>query len=159
MENLHQFVNGVANLWNVHQKREALYKNSMTLDNLGSLRQICSHGYISSLLFKKEIQWIFDDVKCALSDGDIRNFSKKEGSNIYVLPADNKPLIARMLQDQEYHTIRLYKNLLNLKSLTADASSIFSDHLEKLCDISLRLNKELTKSSPRYFARRKATVD
>jgi len=152
MENMHQLVTRVAALWNLHQCREALYKQSMAFDNLGSLRQICSQGFISSLLFQKDIQWIYDDIKCALSDGDIHDFVKKENAHNYIIPKENKAVLTRIIQDQEYKSIKLYKELLAIKNLTTDTYSIFSDHLEKLCDISYNLNKELTKHSPRHFA-------
>ena len=152
MENMHQLVARVAGLWNLHQCREVLYKQSLTLDNLGSLRQICSQGFISSLLFQKDIQWIYDDIKCALSDGDIHDFEKKENGLVYTLPKEDRPVLTRIIQDQEYKSIKLYKDLMGLKTLTIDSYSILSDHLDKLCDISYNLNKELIKHSPRYFA-------
>ena len=152
MENMHQLVARVAALWNMHQCREVLYKQSMTLDNLGSLRKICSQGFISSLLFQKDIQWIYDDIKCALSDGDIHNFVKEENVPLYTLPNENRAVLTRIIQDQEYKSIKLYKELLGLKNLTTDTYSIFTDHLDKLSDISYHLNKELTKYSPRHFA-------
>ncbi|HEV7381727.1 MAG TPA: hypothetical protein VGN64_18150 [Dyadobacter sp.] len=146
MDNLPTFVNGIVRLWNVNLYREQLYKQAMSMDNAGSLRKVYSHGYISSLLFKKEIQWVYDGIKCSLLDGDI---SKKDRINrvpaIFAQAAD-KLSIARIMRDQEQKTIRVYKAIRSGILLSADDDAILSDHLDKLIELDSQINKELAKS-------------
>ena len=146
MEDLHPFVLNIVNLWNIHLRRENLYKQAMGFEDLGSLRRTCSQGYGSSLLFKKEIQWVYDQVKCSLLDGDIRN-SKQTDNRVFIFPWEDKTSIAFMLQEQEQRAMRIYKKLLAQKNyMTLEANYIFNDHLVKIEDINKGLSKALTKS-------------
>ena len=148
MDNLPNFVSRIVRLWNVNQRREDLYKQAMALDNVGSLRKVCSHGFISSLLFKKELQWVYDGVKCALSDGEISNILKQKDTRqrAPLFVSEDRLSIARVLRDQENRTIRLYKNTLAVMKLSTDQNEILTDHLEKLKDIDYNLSKELINS-------------
>lgn len=158
MNDTQPFISGIVSLWNIHQQRENVYRQVMTIENLGTFRRLCSQGYTTSLLFKKEIQWLYDEVKCALFDGDIRNFTKTENITSFNLPSEYRPSIARILQDQEFIAIKQYKRLLQQKNITQDAKYILADHLEKLNDISFNLNKQLTKSSPKYSSQLNAIL-
>jgi len=148
MDNLPNFVTSIVRLWNVNQRREDLYKQAMAMDNAGSLRKVCSHGFISSLLFKKELQWVYDGVKCALSDGEIGNILKQKDIKLRapLFVSEDRLSIARVLRDQESRTIRLYKDALAALMLSTDQKEILTDHLEKLKDIDYNLNKELINS-------------
>ncbi|TDE14490.1 hypothetical protein [Dyadobacter psychrotolerans] len=148
MDNLPTFVTSIVRLWNVNQHREDLYKQAMALDNVGSLRKICSHGFISSLLFKKELQWVYDGIKCALSDGEIGSIlgKKTEQNDASFFSAQDKLSIARILREQERRTIKLYKATLNAMNLSYDENQILTDHLEKLKDLDFNINRELINS-------------
>lgn len=146
MENLPVFVKEIVRLWNVNLRREQLYKQAMSLDNAGSLRRIYSHGYISSLLFKKEIQWVYDGVKCSLVDGDISKRIRKEIVPTVFSKTIDKLSIARIMRDQEQKTIRAYRTLQSKILLSEDDDAIFSDHLEKLIELDSQINKELARS-------------
>jgi hypothetical protein len=146
MENLPAFVNGIVQLWNINQYREQLYKEAMSMDNAGSLRRVYSQGYISSLLFKKDIQYVYDGIKCSLQDGDI---SKKILGRITpgTLAASlDKLSIARLVRDQEQKAIRIYKNFISTILISED-DTMLSDHLEKLMDIHYQIDRELSKSN------------
>ncbi|MCE7042452.1 hypothetical protein [Dyadobacter sp. CY312] len=146
MNNLPTFINDIVRIWNIHQHREDLYKQAMTLDNVGSLRRVCSHGYISSLLFKKEIQWIYDGVKCSLQDGDINLKLNTKTIPAKFFGSIDRLSIARILREQEQKTIRIYNSIISGITLSKDEIDIFSDHLQKLKDIDFQLNKELIHS-------------
>jgi hypothetical protein len=144
MNNLPNFITDIARIWNQHQYRKDLYMQAMSMENLGSLRRVCSHGYISSLLFQKEIQWIYDQVKCSLQDGEISR--KLNDVAVPIFGNIDKLSIARILREQEQKTIRIYKRLVSGIVLSKDENDIFSDHLQKLQDIDFQLNKELINS-------------
>jgi hypothetical protein len=146
MNNLPTFINDIVQIWNIHQYRQDLYKQAMSMDNVGSLRRVCSHGYISSLLFKKEIQWIYDGVKCSLQDGDISLKLKYKNLPSLFFGNTDRLSIARILREQEQKTIRIYNSLMAGISLSKDENDIFSDHLQKIKDIDFQLNKELVNS-------------
>ncbi|MBE9464233.1 hypothetical protein ACFP1I_06435 [Dyadobacter subterraneus] len=145
MENL-SLSSNIAKLWNTHQQRENLYKQTMTLDDLGPLRKLCSQGYMVSLLFKKEINWIYDQIKCTLSEGDISKGIANYNLPNLVISSDNQMLVTKMLLEQEDKTIKLYKSLLSERDITYDAKLILIEHLEKLNDIYLFLKREVSKS-------------
>lgn len=146
MDNLHTFVDGIVRLWNANRYREQLYKQAMSLDNAGSLRRVYSHGYISSLLFKKEIQWVYDGIKCSLMDGDISEKVTMPSIPSLFSQTTDKLSIARILHDQEQKTIMIYENIKSGILLSADNDAMLSDHLEKLIEIDFQINKELAKS-------------
>ncbi len=146
MENLPAFVSGIVRLWNLNQYRSDLYQQAMTLENVGSLRRICSHGYISSLLFKKEIQWVYDGLKCSLMDGDISKNQPLREKPQGISERTDKLSLAGILRRQEQKTIRIYHKLMSAVPLSKDISEILADHLYKLKDIDIQLNKELRDS-------------
>ena len=150
MEESKNFVSNIVKLWNLHLFREKLYKQAMAADEAAFLRRVCSHGYISSLLFKKEIQWIYDQSKSALDDGDIHRKTMLEKLPDSDFSSSDRLSITNRLRNQEKRIIKLYKGLLTDESLSGDALSIFSDHLDKLNDISGNLKKELLKSYSNY---------
>lgn len=117
------------------------------MDNAGSLRRVYSHGYISSLLFKKEIQWVYDGIKCSLLDGDISLKIRVSAAIPEIFShASDRLSIARIMRDQEQKTIRVYKNIRSRILLSEDDDAILSDHLEKLMELDSQINKELSKS-------------
>ena len=148
MENLHQFVSDIVRLWSLHQYRESLYKQAMTLENLGPLRRACSQGYMISILFKKEILWIYDQVKSTLDDGDIQTCKMRQGLHTIIFSSEDEVSITDMILEQEYKTIRLYKSLLSNINLTHEASEILSEHLDKLNDINFSLVNQLAAKRP-----------
>ncbi len=145
MENL-SLSSTIAKLWNTHQQRENLYKQTMTLDNLGPIRKLCSQGYMVSLLFKKEVSWIYDQIKCTLSEGDISKGIANYNLPNLVISSDDQVLVTKMLLEQEDKTIKMYKSLLAERDITYDAKLILIEHLDKLNDIYLYLKKEVAKN-------------
>lgn len=148
MNELHQFAINVANLWKIHERRQSIYKQVMSSENLGSIRKICSNGYISSLLFKKETEWIYDQVKCTLNDGHVANITNDEPTYSFMAAWDDMPSVAHLLQEQELKTIALYKRIMYDKGMPDDARIILSDHLEKIIEINRKLSKEVQKYDP-----------
>lgn len=157
MENL-SLSSAIAKLWNTHQQRENLYKQTMILDNLGPLRKLCSQGYMVSLLFKKEVSWIYDQIKCSLTEGDISKGIANHNLPNLVISSDNPLLITKMLMEQEDKTIKLYKSLLTEDDITYDANQILIEHLDKLSDIHLFLKKEVAKSQVKLPVLRQAVA-
>jgi hypothetical protein len=143
MNDLHNFLSNIVKLWGIHQYREDLFKRTLAIHDLGTLRRVCSQGYTSSLLYKKEIQWVYDFSKSSLYDGDIHQYLSKKELPSKDFTSDDKPYLMRKIIEMEAKTINLYQALLNQANLGYDAVSILSDHLEKLNDISLKLKKEL----------------
>lgn len=113
------------------------------MHNLGSLRRVCSQGYTSSLLYKKEIQWVYDISKSTMEDGDIHAHILKTEIPLKKFTSEDKPLLIRKIIEAEARTIQLYQSLLEQANLGYDAVTILSDHLAKLSDIQLKLKKDL----------------
>jgi hypothetical protein len=136
----------IAKLWNTHQQRENLYKQSMSLDNLGMLRKFCSQGYMVSLLFKKEISWLYDQIKCTLSEGDISGGIENYNLPNLVISSDNHLSVIKMLMEQEDKTIKMYKSLLTDEDISYDAKLTFLEHMDRLNQIYLCLKNEVSKN-------------
>jgi hypothetical protein len=145
MENLNLSLN-IAKLWNIHQQRENLYKQTMTLDNLGPLRKLCSQGYMVSLLFKKEINWIYDQIKCTLSEADISKRISSQSTSSLLVSSENESIMTNQLIEHEDKIIKMYKLLLNDQDITFETKQILSEHLDKLADLYHTLKKEIAKT-------------
>ena len=144
MKDLQSFLSSIVRLWSIHQFREDLYKRTLAIPDLGPLRRVFSQGYSSSLLYKKEIQWVYDFSKSTLYDGDIQQYS--DSKNDKELISSQKPVVLRRIIDLESSTISAYQSLLRQPNLSYDAISILSDHLAKLNDINAKLKIELKKN-------------
>ena len=145
MKDLHTFLSNIVNLWSIHHYREDLYKRTLAMHDLGPMRRVFSQGYTSSLLYKKEVQWLYDFSKCTLYDGDIHQYPitlELDGNDPN---PQEKPFLIRKIMKLEAKTIKVYQSLLGQPNLGYDAAAILSDHLAKLNDINNKLRKELNK--------------
>lgn len=144
------FIVGMIRLWNINQYRENLYKQVMRLENLGTLRRICSHGYISSLLFKKEIEWVYDELQSSQLNVSQR-FEQRSLPSI-VIGATDKLSLTGILRKKEQKAIRIYHNIISGLNPPGEVNAILSDHLFKLKDLDYKLNKELMHSYEHNFS-------
>lgn len=142
MENIYSFVSDIVKLWNLYQLKESLYKEALALEDLGPLRRTCSQGYMISLLFKKEIRLIYDQVKSILDDGDIDNFRMKPGLHNMIITSESKSLLTDMILEQENKTIRLYRKILESDNLSYETHGLLTDHFEKLKEINFTLQHQ-----------------
>lgn len=142
MENIYSFVSDIVKLWNLYQLKESLYKEALTLEDLGPLRRTCSQGFMISLLFKKEIHWLYDQVKSMLDDGDIDNFRMKQGLHNLIVTSESKSLLTDMILEQENKTIRLYRKILDSDNLSYETHGLLTDHFEKLKEINFTLQHQ-----------------
>lgn len=111
-----------------------------------------------SLLFKKEVSWIYDQIKCTLSEGDISKGITNYNLPNLVISSDDQVLVTKMLLEQEDKTIKMYKSLLADRDITYDAKLILIEHLDKLNDIYLYLKKEVAKSQIKMSVMRQAVA-
>lgn len=146
MKNLPTPAHIFADLWGIHHFRQNLYQEAMSLDNVGSLRRICSRGYMSSLLFQKEIQALYDRMKSSLVDGDIRRKIEQFSPPSFFSPKDDRLSVAHIIRNYESKTIKSYQGLISKMSLSKDDIHLLTDHLYKLKDLHRELFKELARS-------------
>ena len=147
MQDLQSFLSNIVRLWSIHQYREDLYKKTLALHDLGPLRRVFSQGYTSSLLYKKEVQWVYDFSKSTLYDGDIHQYAVTKEQFACELGTQEKPFVIRKIMELESKTIKVYQSLLGQPNIGYDAVSILNDHLAKLNDINNKLKKEINKDS------------
>lgn len=146
MENVQKLVSNIVRLWNEQKFRENLYKKAMSMEDVGSLRRTFSNGYISALLFKKELQGLYDHTKCNLNDGEIHHSVQMEDLSSPIFAVSDKYAVAGQIEEYEGHIIKMYKNLLSKRNLSDEANYVFEDHLKKLRDICENLQRELQKA-------------
>lgn len=141
MKNLQSFISSIVSLWDMHQHRENFYKKVLTMHNLGTLRRVCSQGYFSSMLYKKEIQWVYDLTKSTLDDGDINEHIVNKSRSLF--DSEGSIFPGEKLIQLENETIKMYRDSLSRVGYKSEETYILTDHLEKLCDINLTLSREL----------------
>jgi hypothetical protein len=135
------FVNKVATLWKAQQNRALLYKEALQKDNIGSLRKTLSQGYFSALLFQKEIQGIYDYVKCLLTDEDLQNRHSGMVFSDQLKDVEEGSQIVKQLMYTESIVLQSYKSLENHLEYVTEVKHILSDHLERISEFYKILSK------------------
>ncbi|REA57626.1 hypothetical protein DSL64_23085 [Dyadobacter luteus] len=136
-----EFVSKVASLWKAQQRRAFLYKEALKKDNVSSLRKTLSQGYFSALLFQKEIQGVYDYVKCLLTDEDL----EKQGAEVMISDqlsdTEEESQIVNRLITVESTILESYHSLEGHLEYATETKSILSDHLERISDFYRILSK------------------
>lgn len=121
-------------LWQESKNRELLFVGLMKNDFLGQLRKHCHRGHISSLLFQKDIGWIYDSFKSNLIDlrlGDhpLNTINKNITENLLEDAGDFETVI-NLLKSTEFHTIQSYRKVLQLVDHEGEVHEILLNHLD-----------------------------
>lgn len=141
-----EFVQGIALLWKENKRRETLYMAIMRKDHLGNLRRLCNQGHISSLLFQKEIQWIYDYFKCALRDSDLDQCADDSSWQMVeaVDGATEPGAIVRLINEAELVTIRSYQAMIRFAEKDGEAYRILREHLDRIVYLCDKFSREST---------------
>lgn len=140
MEERQELVNLTARIWRSHHRQEAQYLCLMSLDISCELRKLCNAGHMSSLLFKKEINQIYETVRCAFSDGDLCNIT---GSEAILDPGNfSYEIIIGLLIEDQNELFECYSKSLNLLCEDYPKLKVCADHLDRLLDLNNLLKYE-----------------
>ncbi|HEV7380326.1 MAG TPA: hypothetical protein VGN64_11060 [Dyadobacter sp.] len=136
-----EFVNKVATLWKAQHSRAFLYKEALQKDNIGPLRQTLSQGYFSALLFQKEIQGIYDYVKCLFTDEDLGNQNAETVVSNQLENVEEGSQIVKHLMYAESAVLLSYKSMENHLEYVTEVRHILTDHLERISEFYKILSK------------------
>jgi hypothetical protein len=140
MQDRRELVKLVARIWRTHYKQEALYKYLMSMDVSGKLRRLCANGHMSSLVFRHEINQIYEILKCSFSDGDLCSIVKNDDES----NSENacQASILNSVIEGQADSIASYLAIMELLWDNPEKRRLCADHLEKLKDLSQKLGVE-----------------
>jgi hypothetical protein len=144
MKDTSAFVYAILEIWNLYQRKESLYRQVLALDDIGPIRRTCSQGYMTTMLFKRDINWIYDQVKCTLEDGNINECKMKQGLPTIIFASEKECSLTAILLEQEGKMIRLYQTVLDNDDLSFETCRILTEHLEKLKELHLTLQRQVS---------------
>lgn len=130
----------IARIWRMYKKQEALFRSAMGLNTSCTLRKICSTGYMMSLLFKKDVDSMYESVKNNLDDGELASITRAD--DFHADAVSEYELLLRISEQQEV-LLREYKALLSRLDKDSDAARACDEHIEKLAGLESSLTREL----------------
>ncbi len=151
------FLQGLETLWQESRNRELLFVGLMKKDCLGQLRKHCLRGHISSLLFQKDIGWIYDSFKSNLIDFKLGehplNTLNRDITESLMADAGDFETVMILLKSTEFHTIQSYRKVLQLVDHEGEVHEILLNHLDlftQLRDDLVDLQTSCSGVTPRY---------
>jgi hypothetical protein len=156
MEERKELVNNLAALWKKHKEREVLYLAAMKIEDLGTLRKVCSQGYSISLLFQREIRNIYDTFRCSFDDVDLCKHCTKHLKPM-LEALDTTCSATSVLAFQENETLKQYTVALSYLDETSDEGKMMLEHISLLKELNTQLHKanrrsEKKEHSPLFIA-------
>lgn len=136
-----EFVSKVAILWKAQRVRASLYREALQKDNIGPLRKTLSQGYFSALLFQKEIQGIYDYIKCLFTDEDLSNKHSDTTFSNQLANVEEGSQIVKHLMNIESTVLQSYQSLESHLEYVTDVKHILTDHLERISEFYKILSK------------------
>jgi hypothetical protein len=152
METSQNLLVNVARLWRMLNKSESFYKTMMSIEELGSIRKLCSQGHMTSVLFKKELCSVYDYNKCYLHDPDLSHITVDVNVDHILSNRKNPGFIVSLIIEQYDKILKSYKDVLihldpqsNLARLLNEHMDVLSNRKELLCnEINNLGNQELS---------------
>jgi len=144
MENVQKsdFVLRISALWGDQKRRENLYLEALKKDSMGPLRRILTQGHFSAVLFQKEIRWIYDYVKCLLTDKELGELSSENISNVLMGDLENKEQITTYLKKNEGLVLQSYRSLVSDMELESEARRVLGEHVDRISEFHEILSKQ-----------------
>nr|WP_295926740.1 hypothetical protein [uncultured Dyadobacter sp.] len=130
----------IARIWRMYKKQEALFRSAMGLNTSSTLRKICSTGYMMSLLFKKDVDSMYESVKNNLDDGELASITRTDDS---LLDSIGEYELLLKISEQQEMLLGEYKALLSKLDKDSEAARACDEHIEKLAGLENSLAREL----------------
>lgn len=143
MNNGGEIVGCIARIWRMYKKQELLLRSVMSLDTSYKLRKICSHGYLTTVLFKKDVGNIYDSMKSSLDDGELGSITVS-GPDKDQISKDQRMIFSEIAMRHE-SLLREYNHLLGVVDDDGEISVSCRGHIDKLTILRDSLVKELEK--------------
>jgi hypothetical protein len=141
MEEIGEIKKCVARLWRLYKKQQSLFQSAMALDLSFKLRGLFSNGYMMTLLFRKDVDLMYELLKDNLYDGDLSSIIRSNESFDPDLANQQEVLTALIAQQQ--NILDVYEQLLPQIDGDSEAAFYCDEHIEKLFCLEQALKKEL----------------
>lgn len=142
MDHIEEAVRRISRIWRMHKRRESLYKLAMNMEVTAQVRKICSVGYMSTLLFKKEIASLYEDIKCSLTDGDLNSITRSEDYDGMAESTDWTNIV-RLIRTHQENIVAEYRTFLHAVDLEILTAAMMNDHIGKLNELTKKFDVEV----------------
>jgi hypothetical protein len=136
MEERKNLVRMMARIWRIHHRKEAIYKSLVGMDVSMKMRKCCCNGHMSSVLFKKDIQAIYESLKCNFSDGDLGNIVRSDDGQE---PDDEYQVKVELLLEEQKRLLELYTKAITWVSYHPEMQRLLTAHLDKIKELNMQL--------------------
>lgn len=143
METNQNLLVNVARLWRMLNKSELFYKTIMSIEELGSIRKLCSQGHMTSVLFKKELCSVYDYNKCYLHDPDLNHITVDVNVDHIVSNRNNPGFIVSLIIEQYDKILESYKNVLIHLDEHSNLAKLLNEHMDVLSSRKALLYNEI----------------
>jgi hypothetical protein len=143
MNNGNEMVRCIARIWRMYKKQELLLRSVMSLDTSYKLRKICSHGYLTTVLFKKDVGNIYDSMKSSLDDGDLGSITVS-GPDVEQISKDQRAIFSEIALRHD-SLLKEYSQLLQVIDEHEEIAYSCRGHIDKLTLLRDSLVNELDK--------------
>jgi hypothetical protein len=143
MNNGREIIRCVAKIWRMYKKQELLFRSVMSLDTSYRLRRICSHGYLTTLLFKKDVGNLYESVKSCLEDGELGSITVS-GPDTAQIVKDQATVFSEITLRQEA-LLQEYNHLLSAIDDEGETAIYCREHMDRLSYLKESLERELEK--------------
>ena len=132
METSQNLLVNVARLWRMLNKSESFYKTMMSIEELGSIRKLCSQGHMTSVLFKKELCSVYDYNRCYLHDPDLNHVTVDVNVDDIISNRKNPDVIISLIIEQYDKVLECYQNVLVHLDEQSNLAKLLHEHMDVL---------------------------
>lgn len=141
MEERNELVRCLATLWKKHKERELLYLTAMKIADIGNLRKTFSQGYMIALLFQKEINAMYDSLRCSLDDASLcKSCTKHLTQQIHRISTNQD--VSLILSQLESETLTCYEEAYRHIEIYLEEAQLINEHISRLQELRAVLLQE-----------------
>jgi len=141
MNDVKEVTKCVARLWRLYKRQESLFRSAMGLNTSCRLRKVFSKGYMMALLFRKDVDAMYQSMKNSLHDGELSSIVRSTDGFDPELATEYEVLAE--LASQQQIMLKAYEQLLSTLDDGSEAALCCDEHIEKLSCLENDLEKEL----------------
>lgn len=141
MKDIKEITKCIARLWRLYKRQESLFRSAMKLDTSNKMRKVFSNGYMMTLLFRKDVDSMYESTKSILHDGDLSSIVRSMDE--FDPEEANEMRVISELATQNQIMMEVYEQLLSGLDNGSEAALRCDEHIEKLSGLGNVLEKEL----------------
>ena len=146
MNDIKELTKCIARLWRLYKRQESLFRSAMALNTSCKLRRVFSNGYMMALLFRKDVDSMYQSMKNSLYDGELSSIVRS--SDEFDPDSISEQVVLTELAAQQQVLREAYEQLLSRLDDGSEAAICCSEHIEKLSGLEEALREELKSCLP-----------